>query len=459
MNKKRFVWSCLMGLALCFLIISTLGTAFAYPPGWLQSHMDGTFKMPRAYHGISFALFKGKRPDYDAMRLAKDRALDELCYQLSVSLKSQFKEYLAQKGDYAEQHVASSLFVSTRKVLSGIEEKARWTDPKKHRHWVLLVIDRAKADRQVEQQNFINEVVNRLDHKQDEILKGIKRITSVLNQGMQVYTDRMNHLENLLETIDTKVGAAGAQTRKEYASLQLEINRLEESRKKHEDNLESTQKQQSKQIEELMHQNQKIQNLLTQIDERIQSDYFLALANDDLKHDNNNDGFWVRIEPDKGQGADYYNGEKIKFRVRASKGCYIKIIYISSTGEGSGSEQMMNTLLFPNVHNKNNWIRAGETTVIGMLGEIEVQPPYGKDVITVVASEKQFTDLKDSFNLARGGYYSEVTSNTRSAIQMRTRGLGVVQPASISEYGETHALLSTPKSVATDTCIIVSHPR
>ena len=78
------------------------------------------------------------------------------------------------------------------------------------------------------------------------------------------------------------------------------------------------------------------------------------------------------------------------------------------------------------------------------MGEIEVNKPYGMDVVTVVASERQFTDLED---ILKNTIKEEVTSNTRGALQIRSRGIGVVQPLSIT------------KSVATDTCFIVSHSK
>lgn len=166
----------------------------------------------------------------------------------------------------------------------------------------------------------------------------------------------------------------------------------------------------------------------------------------------------MQIKPDKGQGASYYSKEKIRFLVKASRGCYIKIIYLSSAVEGSGSRKKMNTLLFPNIHDKDNWIRAGETKTIGRYGELEVEPPFGKDVITVVASENQFTDLDETLRQAAGGYYSEVTANTRGAIRMRTRGIGVIKATADSTT--TGNLQPSPQDgIASDTCFIVSHPR
>ena len=440
----------------CYFLIA-LPVFAAYPPGWINDHQNGSLKLSGVYHGISFADFTGGTPGYDDIRLAKDRALDELCCQLSVSVKSQFKESLSQQGDFDEQHVASSLFVSTRKTLSGIKEKAKWTDSKKHRYWVLVVIDRKNADRQVKQQKFINEVVDRLENRQDEILKGTKEIANILNRNMKAFDDRMVQLQTLLKEIEKKTDASGESTRKEYADIRSQIEQLERTRRQHLSKIESAQQQQSQKIDELISQNKEFKNLLNQIAGRIKNDYFLALADDDVKHSDKSRGFKVRIVSKKGQGADYYNGEKIKFKIKATKDCYIKVIYLSTAGKNRKA-QTINTLLFPNVHDKNNRLKAGEIKIIGKLGELEVQPPFGKDVITVIASEKQFTDIKETLRKAQGNYYSETVSNTRGAVNLRTRGVGVVKPANLPVGTQYQGAIFTDK-IATDTCFIVSYPK
>jgi len=414
-----------------------LPASASYPPGWINDHQDGSLKPSGVYHGVSFADFKGGTPGYDDIRLAKDRALDELCCQLSVSVKSQFKESLSQQGDFDEQHVASSLFVSTRKTLSGIKEKVKWTDSKKHRYWVLVVIDRKNADRQ------------------GEILKGTKEIASILNRNMKAFDDRMVQLQSLLKEIEKKTDASGESTRKEYADIRSKIEQLERTRKQHLSQIESTQQQQSQKIDELISQNKEFKNLLSRIAGNIKNDYFLALTDDDVKHSGKSRGFKVRIESEKGQGADYYNGEKIKFKIRATRDCYIKVIYLSCAGE-SRKTQTINTLLFPNVHDQNNRLRAGETKIIGKLGELEVQPPFGKDVITVIASEKQFADIKETLQKAESGYYSEAVSSTRGAVNLRTRGVGVVQPSNLP-IGAQYKVMTATTQTSTNTCFIVSH--
>jgi hypothetical protein len=457
LTQKKNCNSCLLLHLVVICLFLTAGNATAaFQPEWLQAHLNGTLKMQKLYYGAGFAAYKGERPGYDTLRLAKDRALDELCYQLSVSIRSEFEEKLTHKKKYEDQQIASSLFISTRNVLSGIQEKEKWTDSGKRRHWVLLVIDKTKADQQVEQQKFINEVVDRLEHNQKEISAGIKKMASVLNNNMQVYKARMDQLESLLQNIDSKVAASGEQVKDEYAILRHDIMRLESSRKNYEEHLIESQRRQGEQLDALMAQNKMLLAQMGRLSQRIQGDYFLALADDDVRNKDTSTDFKVSIKPDKGQGADYYAGEKVRFLVKPNRGCYLKVVYFSSKDSQSGGEKKISTVLFPNQHDMDNWIDAGETKVIGRFGELEIQRPFGKDVITVIASKKQFADIKELTTDAYGGYHSEVTSNTRGALDMRARGIHVRPPESGKAHGATSPEQSTP--IASDTCFIISHP-
>jgi hypothetical protein len=95
-------------------------------------------------------------------------------------------------------------------------------------------------------------------------------------------------------------------------------------------------------------------------------------------------------------------------------------------GGSRNGEKRMNIMLFPNEHDRDNWLLAGENKIIGKHGELEIQPPFGKDVVTVV------------------------TGNTRDAI--RVRGLGVVQPATSQYTGSGRP--SDSGTVASDTCFM-----
>lgn len=417
-------------------------------PTWLQAYQEGTLNLPGQYHGVGSAEFIGDKPDYESQRLSKDRALDELCYQLSVTIKSQLTEHLAQKGNFSEQEVASSLFVSTRKVLSGVQEKGKWTDLNHRQHWVMVIMDKAQAERQVRQQDFINEVADRIEKKQQEILDGIKAMTAVVNQQTKSYENRMKKLEGLATAIHAKVGAAGSQTQAQYATIQGDIHQFGQHLQKQEALLGS----QDAKIEAVIRQNEALTGLMAKLADSIQRDQFLALAQDDVKNKNAQPQFDVRIAPLKGQGADYFEGERIQFKVTANRDCFVKVIYLSSIGEGQSSETRINTLLFPNVHDRSNRLQANKELVIGSQGELIVQPPFGKDIVTVVASPNQFGDIDELLAKADGVYYSEITGSSRSVLQLRSRGIGVA--------GQPNLAASAGKAVfASDTCFIVSHKR
>jgi hypothetical protein len=448
-------------IALTVIALCLLTDSFVHPmPSgyWVQSCLRGDAELGGVYHGLSYAAFEGDLPEYEQQDLAKNRALDDLCYKLAVSVTSKFEDRIVKKGDYEAQNIISSLYVSTRHFISGIEAKDIWTDAKSHRYWVLLVVDKGKADKQLAQQRFINEVVDRLEHKQDEILEGIKEIAAVLQNNIQAYNDSIDKLEGLINAIDSKMQSASSQTRDEYATIQADIKKLQDERQRYENIIQNGQQQQQAQIEHVINQNNELKAQLAQIAAQIQKDYFLSLARDDLQAKADDPGFAVRIRPGKGDGADYYSGEKITFFVSATRDCYIKVIYISSTGSNRTDEKRINTVLFPNAHDRNNRIKAGETVVIGKQGEIEVGEPFGQDVVSVVASEQQFTDIASVIGNPAGGMQSETTASARDAIGMRYRGLKLVTPSGMPA-GKATDLAIKPDAVATDTCFLVSHPR
>jgi hypothetical protein len=84
-----------------------------------------------------------------------------------------------------------------------------------------------------------------------------------------------------------------------------------------------------------------------------------------------------------------------------------------------------------------------------------ITPPFGKDVITVTASARQFSDIAQGLKQAQGPLHSEVTSSSRGAIQMRARGVAVQAPS--SGVSAKQAVLAAG-AFSTDTCFIVSHP-
>lgn len=441
-NKARIYWKAVVLMLL--LIIPGMGHASNYP-AWLQAYRDGALNLPKVYHGVGSASFVGEKPQYESRRRSKDRALDELCYQLSVSIESEFKEKLVQKGQSADQDVTSSLFVNTKKIFSGIREKYSFTDTENSVYWVIVVIDKAEADRQVKQQDFVAGVVKMLKEGQDEIAAGLKKMTAVLERQGKINAARYKELKKFMAAIEQKVGSAGDQTKEEYAGIKSEIKNLGTKWNQQEKML----RDHTKKMEVLMSQNKILQDILAKISNNIYRDHFLALTQDDVKNQSKNPEFKVKITPLKGQGTNYYDGESIRFRVEASRNCYIKVIYLSSIGDGAAGKTRMNTLLFPNVHDRDNFIMGGKPTIIGKMGELIAQTPYGKDIVTVVASLTQFTDIEESLRkaAATGQYYQKVTRNISDAV--KSRGIGVAPQF-------TKKTSTAAGSFVSDTCFIIT---
>ncbi|ETR68736.1 MAG: hypothetical protein OMM_10219 [Candidatus Magnetoglobus multicellularis str. Araruama] len=91
---------------------------------------------------------------------------------------------------------------------------------------------------------------------------------------------------------------------------------------------------------------------------------------------------------------------------------------------------------------------AGQSVTVGKLGELVILAPFGKDTISVEASEMPFPKLDEQLNIAAKSNQHYLTRSLSSPAQaVRTRAVGVGTP------------LHPMQSLATDTCFIVSHSK
>jgi DNA-binding FrmR family transcriptional regulator len=259
--------------------------------------------------------------------------------------------------------------------------------------------------------------------------------------------ERMTQYNKILESIDQTKTTSSSETRDEYKQFNKDIKKIESQWKQQ----NSMMKNHDKFFEEIIKQNNATQELIKNISKNINQDHFLTLAQDDVKNKNNNPDFDIQITPQRGHAAKYYSKESVKFKVKANRDCYIKVIYISSIKGKTNKETKMNVLLFPNNHDSNNRIKAGKETTIGKFGELEIQPPFGKDIVTVVASENQFTDIDEMLNSTSGKYYAEITTNVRSLVKHRARGIRVSENFALGEY--------IVSGYGTDTCFIITQEK
>jgi hypothetical protein len=188
-------------IVLLYLTAFPLSSIYAqniYPrPPWL----DLQYSPQSAYHGVGWCRFNGSDPSFDEQELATNRALDNLCLKLSATVISEMKDVMNQRTEggmpFTDEDVSSCLFVKTKQTLTGWQLSDSWTDFEKKVFWVLVIIDKKKADLQVKEQRFINEVVDGLKDEIRFVLKEQKKLAEQLNAQME---DRLREfLEKIRE--------------------------------------------------------------------------------------------------------------------------------------------------------------------------------------------------------------------------------------------------------------------
>lgn len=141
----------------------------------------------------------------------------------------------------------------------------------------------------------------------------------------------------------------------------------------------------------------------------------------------------------------YAEGETVSFRVRANHDCYIAVIDNQIDGTG--------ILLFPNGFNSENYLPAGKAIdVPGTVKhgfEIQISPPFGSDVVQVIACTK-----KEELQKVLSAFPSSTAQNPYTTV--RTRGMKVVA----AEEGPKNASLdSQPAQWSEDHIVVSTYPK
>jgi hypothetical protein len=141
----------------------------------------------------------------------------------------------------------------------------------------------------------------------------------------------------------------------------------------------------------------------------------------------------------------YAEGETVSFRVRANHDCYIAVIDNQIDGTG--------ILLFPNGFNSENYLPAGKAIdVPGTVKhgfEIQISPPFGSDVVQVIACTK-----KEELQKVLSNFPSSTAQNPYTTV--RTRGMKVVA----AEEGPKNASLeSRPPQWSEDHIVVSTYPK
>ena len=141
----------------------------------------------------------------------------------------------------------------------------------------------------------------------------------------------------------------------------------------------------------------------------------------------------------KTNGRNFTAGDLLTVQVSADQDCYIRIYYLSADNKVAQ--------IFPNQYQKENAIRKGATvTIPGPTAEFALRMgmPYGNEVLKVVASAEQFTDLEND-KWAQHLFQSYTQSDLQS---MSTRG--IVKEATKRKFGEAVLIYSVREKSAGD---------
>lgn len=126
-----------------------------------------------------------------------------------------------------------------------------------------------------------------------------------------------------------------------------------------------------------------------------------------------NGGLTVSVSTDRGSGAAYRDGEKLKVMVTVNKDAFVRLYHVDAAG--------FIQLIWPNPWDGGNGLlKAGQTASLPPSGEPFVfllQPPYGLEFLKAVASTRPFADSQDAF-APLGADFKNVA----------TRGLSVTRP-------------------------------
>ncbi len=197
-----------------------------------------------------------------------------------------------------------------------------------------------------------------------------------------------------------------------------------------ENNLTSKSKLQAGQIIMIPNSDAKVDKNVAEIRERAKS----------LPHD-----FKVSLTSEDSR-THYRKGETVSYRVEAEKACYIAVFCHQSDGS--------TVLLFPNSWNKESYIRAKKKIDIpGKVNknyELVVGPPYGSDVVQVIACTRA-SDLHRKMDklvksqsdmnyrsISRGIYLKAVESSADASTSGNSTGAKL-------EWSESHLVISTSR--------------
>lgn len=145
----------------------------------------------------------------------------------------------------------------------------------------------------------------------------------------------------------------------------------------------------------------------------------IAAAADSMGDIGKNNDFKLDLWIDKGNGATYREGEKLFVNLKADRDCYVKLVYLTASGD--------KIVIFPNEYDRNTKIQGNRNYLIpnATAGfDFVIEPPFGAEMLIVFASTKP---LPVDYGEKLGGGMVKLNESISVIAKMNRRGVAVTQ--------------------------------
>ncbi len=183
----------------------------ASPPPWIENPP----LEDNIYYGVGMVSTRSSEaPNEEERNQAYNYAITELSHMAGTMIYSSFKDYQKESsgtggGDVAEQEVVSSVKNISENFLQGIQIRDRWQDRAAKMYYVLAVINREDANRQIKKNTATRET----------------QLQKVINIGINNLDQRLKRMEADVDQVDSKVGKVD----REVGKVKTKVGHVEDN--------------------------------------------------------------------------------------------------------------------------------------------------------------------------------------------------------------------------------------
>lgn len=213
------------------------------------------------------------------------------------------------------------------------------------------------------------------------------KIVSTLKNNEQITGADLQHFQNHLRVfqsiLEKKLGAADTQTRSRFTEISQLLNKIFETSSAN------------------IKPDSELYTVLKTIIAKTRNDLILAMANEEaLRHADT--VTLATIRPNRGHGGAYRANETVQLAVTALQDSFIQIFFLSFPRDKDSAPVLQPLVFSPAPGKKSVFLSGGDTLILGEDGSFVIEPPFGSDLIIVVATKEEIQPAvsKDSYTLA-----------------------------------------------------------